>query len=134
VASDSEIGDVVTAMVAAVNRGDFASAISAFTTDAVIVEDIAPFRWRGPSAVLDWLAAMGANAEAVGATAIEMQLGEAERVEARGGHAYALIRGVLRMATPTAELRANGLLTLVLHHRFDGWLIDTLVWSGGAPA
>jgi ketosteroid isomerase-like protein len=128
---DSEaIRSVVSGMVDAVNRADFAEAASYFTAEPLIVEDIAPFRWRGASAVADWLSAMGANAASMGVSLIEMTLHPVERLEIQAGCAYACFPGTLRMSVTGGELHAKGVLTFVLVNVSSGWLIDTLVWSG----
>jgi hypothetical protein len=61
----------IAGFVDSVNRGRMAEALAAFAPDATIVEDIAPFRWHGPSAAAEWLAAMGRNAHRVSAQVIE---------------------------------------------------------------
>ena len=124
---------VVTGMVDAVNRGAFAEAASCFSGEPLIVEDIAPFRWDGTSAVADWLSAMGANAASLGASLIEMTLHPVERLEIQANCSYACFPGTLRMSVTGGELHAKGVLTLVLAKDSGRWLIDTLVWSGSRP-
>ena len=67
--------------VGAVNRGDQDHALALLTKDVSIVEDLAPFRWQGPTAGAEWLLAMFENAQANAITGIFMQLGHATRVE-----------------------------------------------------
>jgi hypothetical protein len=60
----AQVDAIITAvleMVHAVNRGDFATAIAAFSDTPLIVEDIAPFRWQGAGAASEWLSAMGSK-------------------------------------------------------------------------
>ncbi|HEX6376260.1 MAG TPA: hypothetical protein VFZ91_11130 [Allosphingosinicella sp.] len=124
----------VSAMVDAVNRGDFAAALAAFTETPVIVEDIAPFRWQGAGAPSAWLAAMGANAARLEARSIKMTLGQATRIDVEAGSAYALFPGGLSLATAKGDLVSKGILTLTLNEEDGLWLIDTLVWSGPETA
>jgi hypothetical protein len=124
----------VSAMVDAVNRGDFAAALAAFAEAPVIVEDIAPFRWQGPGSASAWLAAIGANAARLEARSIEMTLGEATRIDEDSGAAYALFPGRLSLATAKGDLFSEGSLTLTLTEEDGRWLIATLVWSGPEPA
>jgi ketosteroid isomerase-like protein len=131
---EAAVIDAVKDMVEAVNRGIFARAVSAFSENACAVEDISPFRWQGPSAAIDWLQAMGANAAKLNVSAILMKLEMAERVEVEANHAYVLVPGSLRMRGLESELRADGLLTFTLSRKEAGWLIDTLTWSGPHPA
>ena len=59
---NNAVAAAVRTMVDAVNSGDFAGAIAAFTEAPVIIEDLAPYLWRGADAPSNWLSAMGANA------------------------------------------------------------------------
>lgn len=127
------IQDAVARMVDAVNRGDFSSATSCFTSEPVIVEDIAPFRWTGSSAVSDWLSAMGANAGLINASGMEMMLMGADRIEVQQDQAYACFPGNLSLRVEAGELSAQGTLTCVLVRHGGRWLIDALVWSGPVP-
>lgn len=128
------VSEAVARLVAAVNQGQFAEACASFTDDAVIVEDIAPYRWHGPGAAEAWLIAMGQNAQKLGVTAVAMDLEPALRIEVQEGRAYAVYPGVLSLEITTGSLTADGQLTLTLVESSDAWLIQTLVWTGPAPA
>ena len=84
-------------MVDAVNRGDFASAVAAFTSAPVIIEDIAPYVWQGPNAPSQWLSAMRANAARLNVQSVVMTLEQPTRVDVEAGAAYALFPGQLRL-------------------------------------
>jgi ketosteroid isomerase-like protein len=124
----------VTDMVDAVNRGDFASAIAAFSDAPAIVEDVAPFRWKGAGSVSAWLSAMGANAARLDVQAVVMELGQPTRIELDGEAAYALFPGRLKLAKDGGDLVADGTLTFTLERAGGRWLVDTLAWSGPEPA
>ena len=128
-----DVTTAVTGMVAAVNRIDMPAARAWFTDNAVIVEDIAPYRWEGPNAVEGWLAAMAGSAQRLGVDAISMTLGDPVRIDVEGDSAYALFAGSLTMRTAVDHYLAEGLLTLTLSTCGDRWLIDTLAWSGPNP-
>ena len=128
------VAAAVRAMVEAVNRGDIDAALAAFTDKATIVEDVAPYRWQGPSAASDWLTAMAANAKRLGVEAIDMRLGEPMRIEVEGDGAYAVFPGRLTLTTGKDRLAADGGLTLTLRLEGDAWRIDSLTWSGPEPA
>ena len=128
--SRSDPAGAVTALVDAVNRGDFDAAIGAFSDGAVIVEDLAPYRWTGRSAPSSWLAAMGENAGKLGISSVVMEAGQPSRTEIEGDRAYLIVPGLLRYVTAGGQLRADGTITFTLVNRSGTWLIDTLVWSG----
>ena len=128
---------VVTAvlgLVNAVNGADFDTAVSAFTDAPIIIEDIAPYIWRGSDAPSDWLSAMGANAARLNVQSVLMTLEQPTRVEVVDGAAYAVFPGRLSLVAPEANLVADGTLTFILKSTGDRWLIDSLVWSGPEPA
>jgi ketosteroid isomerase-like protein len=124
----------ITDMVDSINRGDFAAAIAAFSDAPAIVEDIAPFRWKGAGAPSAWLSAMGANAARLDVRAVIMELGQPTRVEIDADAAYALFPGRLKLAKDGGDLIADGILTFALERAGERWLIDGLVWSGPEPA
>ncbi len=130
---ESGVAAAIRTLVDAVNCGNITAALSAFTQDAVIVEDLAPYRWTGADAPSQWLAAMGANASKLGITSILMESGEATRIDVEGSRAYAVVPGLLRLATPGLEMKAKGVITFTLVRRAERWLIDALVWSGPRP-
>jgi ketosteroid isomerase-like protein len=128
----SEVTAVIQALVKAVNEGDFGDAVSAFTDDAVIVEDIPPYRWTGSDAPARWLSAMGANAAHLGVTSVRMRIGQPTRLEADDTHAYTVVPGELALSMSDADLSADGVLVVTLQSRSGRWLIDSLTWGGGA--
>ena len=119
--------------VNAVNEGDYVGALEHFTPDATIVEDIPPYRWQGPQAGAQWMAAMGENAARSGMTGIAMQLGEATRVEIDAGNAYAVYSALLILSGNGPPLQAVGCLIFSLRRAEAGWLINTLAWGGPVP-
>lgn len=128
------VDTVVRGLVDAVNQGEFATALSAFSEAAVIVEDIPPFRWEGADAASEWIAAMGANAVRMNVGSVLMRLERATRIEVAGGSAYAVFPGQLRLRSGEAQLSADGILTLTLRAVEGRWLIDTLAWGGPEAA
>jgi ketosteroid isomerase-like protein len=130
--ADSAAGEVVAAItdfVKAVNRGDQDRALALLTKDVSIVEDLAPYRWRGPTAGAEWLLAMHENAQANAITGIFMQLGRATRVEVEGEHAYVIVEGHLTY-NGVKLLHSHGTLTFALIKELRGWLISAFAWTG----
>lgn len=115
--------------VGAVNRGDQNRALALLTKDVSIIEDLAPYRWQGPTAGAEWLLAMHENAQANAITGIFMQLGRATRVEAEGDRAYAILEGHLTY-NGVKLLHAHGTLTFALVKEPRGWLISAFAWTG----
>jgi ketosteroid isomerase-like protein len=121
----------ITRFTDAVNRGDMAGALSYLGPAPTVVDDLAPYRWQGPGAGGAWMAAMGANAQAKGMTAVNMRLGKASRIEVDGAGAYAVVPGVLSYTFKNGHAEhADGLLTFALQRAEGGWKIDALTWTG----
>jgi ketosteroid isomerase-like protein len=129
-----DVVGLINRFVNAVNEGDLAAALERFTPDATIVEDIPPYRWQGPQAGSQWMAAMGENAARSGIASIAMQLGEATRVEVDADNAYAVYSAVLTLSGDNGlRLQSGGCLTFTLQRAETGWLINALAWGGPAP-
>lgn len=128
---------VVTAvggLVNALNEADFGTAVGAFTDAAVIIEDIAPYIWRGRDAPSDWLSAMGANAARLNVQSVLMTLDQPTRVEVPEEAAYAVFPGQLNLIAENSNLVTEGMLTFTLQNTGGRWLIDSIVWSGPESA
>ena len=131
--SSAEIESAVSAFVEEVNSGKIDAALARFTHDATIVEDIAPYKWRGPDAGAEWLTAMAANAERLAVTDVVMDLGTAQRIEVEGTAGYAVFAGTVLLKKADQTLREAGLLTFAFERHLDHWLIAALTWTGERP-
>ena len=125
-----DIASVVSNFVDEVNSGKVEAALARFSSDATIVEDIAPFRWQGPHAVRSGLPPWAANAQRLGVISVVMDLGELQRVEVEERAAYAVFAGTVLLERNDMTLREPGLLTFALERDFDQWLINALTWTG----
>ena len=131
--SSVEIESAVSAFVEEVNSGKIDAALARFTHDATIVEDIAPYNWRGPDAGAEWLTAMAANAARLAVTEVVMDLGAAQRIEVEGTAGYAVFAGTVLLKKADHTLREAGLLTFAFERHLDDWLIAALTWTGERP-
>ena len=113
-----------------VNQGDAPSAVAYFLPDASIVEDLAPYSWQGPTAGMQWLQAMNANAERSGISAINMHFLPATTVQITGARAYAVIPGDLTYSFKDGTIQhAQGHVTFALQKVAASWRIETLTWT-----
>ncbi len=131
-ASPSAAAEIVASIkdfVGAANRGDQDRALALLTKDVSIIEDLAPYRWQGPTAGAEWLLAMGENARRNAITGIFMSVGRATRVEVEGAHAYAIVEGHLTY-NGVKLLHSHGTLTFALVKEPRGWLISSFAWTG----
>ena len=131
--ASATIARFVVDFVDEVNSGKIEAALSRFSQNASIMEDIPPFKWQGPDAGSQWLSAMAANADRIGVTSVAMVLGDARRIEVEGQAAYAIFGGTVHLKQPPRALQEPGLLTFTFGGGIDGWLITGLTWTGGRP-
>ena len=125
----------IRAFTEAVNRGDFPGAIAHFTSDPVITEDLAPYRF---SEAQRWHELDQRNRrERRGSwnrRDRRMELSNATRVDVAADRAYAIVPGKLIFTTKDARHQsADGALTFVLERSWEGWKISTLTWTGLPP-
>ncbi|HVJ71987.1 MAG TPA: hypothetical protein VM531_10865 [Sphingomicrobium sp.] len=132
-ASNDAVQSTVTSMVAALNRADISTARRLFADGAIIVEDIAPYRWEGENGVDEWLTAVTRSVAYVPSRRVNVRLGEAVRTEIAGDKAYAVFAGALELGGADGDVCADGLLTATLAAGPSGWIIDMLVWGGTNP-
>jgi hypothetical protein len=129
----AELLSEVRGFIADVNSGNASDALQRLTEDVCIVEDIAPFRWTGTEAGGQWLAAMGANAQRLGVTAITMNPGEAQRIEIEGNYGYCIVPGMVLLERKGTALREDGLITFAMQFEGEQWRISALIWTGNRP-
>jgi ketosteroid isomerase-like protein len=113
-----------------VNQGDAPAALAYFLPDASIVEDLAPYSWRGPAAGTEWLQAMNTNAERSGMSGVNMHFLPATMVQITGDRAYAVIPGDLTYSFKDGTVRhAQGHVTFSLQRVAARWRIGSLTWA-----
>lgn len=66
-------------------------AARAFAPDAVIIDEVPPYRWQGPTALADWAAAAAKGAEAFHATNLHATLGNPTWSEINGDIGYMVV-------------------------------------------
>ena len=128
--SSAEIAITISTFVDEVNSGRIEAALARFTEDVTIVEDLAPYRWQGPTAGAQWLTAMATNAERLSVTSVVMDLGSAQRIEVEGATGYAIFAGIVLLKGTDQALRERGLLTFALERHSDRWRIAAMTWTG----
>jgi ketosteroid isomerase-like protein len=133
-AETEKVASSIANFVDEVNKGDSAEALTHLARDVSITEDLAPFRWRGPRAGSDWLAAMQKNGERMGISDVQMKLGAPTQVLAQGDRAYEAIPGVVTLKGKGQTLHETGVLTFALQKVRGNWQIVVLAWGGAAAA
>jgi hypothetical protein len=126
----AEIVEALNRFAEHVNRGEIPAALACFTDEPSIVEDIAPYHWRGPHAAGDWLGAMAENAQRHGMSGIHMRFGAPTMVETAADRGYAVLPGDLTYSFPKAADRVvHGHVTFAVQRAGPTWKVETLTWA-----
>src|SRR4051812_29459742 len=91
--TDPQIVAPVNKFVDAFNKGDMAGAAATHASgaDLVILDEVAPFLWRGPQAFKSWAADLEAESKRRGITDEKVTLRPATRTETNGTDAYVVV-------------------------------------------
>jgi ketosteroid isomerase-like protein len=117
------------AIVHTSNTDDPSGLATIFTADAVVVDEIAPFVWRGSSAGLTWWRAVEATIAKAKLThfrATNVRIGEYHQTAA---DAYLIQAMTLVAGAGKKPFAESGTITYTFHNAGGKWLISTAVWT-----
>jgi len=131
-APDPQITAPITKFIDSFNKGDMAGAAAthAASADLVIIDEVAPFLWRGPEAFTTWAAALDADAKKRGLSNQKVTLSAATRTETTGNDAYVVVPAVYSFTEGGVTKRESAHMTFALQKGASGWLIHGWAWSG----
>jgi len=127
---DSQITAPVLAFIDAFNKGDVAGAKATHATEAVIVDEVAPYQWRGAKAFDTWMADLDRDAKAKGITDQQVTLGKVARVETDGTAAYVVVPSTYAFKEKGVAMREDAHMTFTLKKGAGGWAIHGWTWTG----
>lgn len=116
----------ISALTAAFNANDDAAVQRLFTPDGVAFDEVAPYRWTGPRAALDWLRADGVVIARNGVKSARITIAKPTFVHRSATRVYAVSPLVDRYVVGGRPQRETGLLTIVLVKRNGAWKISLL--------
>ena len=118
--------------ISSFNKGDTAGAASthAAGADLTILDEVAPYLWRGPKAFHSWGADLEADAKKNGITESMVTLSAATRTETSGDSAYVVVPAVYTFKLKGTPMREAAQMTFVLKKGTSGWLIHGWTWTG----
>lgn len=126
--SQDEVLAPFRAFVDAFNKGDMKAAAAPYGPDAVIVDEIPPFQWRG-KAFEGWSADLGAAWKAGGIANGHMALAAPTQFATVKDAAYAIVPAHLSFTEKGKPAGEDGFLTVRLKHVKRGWLITAWTWT-----
>ena len=113
----------------AFNHGNFATGGTPCADDAVVIDDLPPHVWQGPSACSRWYQAVKAWADRSSVTNIAITIGNARHLEIDAGRAYFVAPVTLSYTKAAKQINFPGLITLTLHHNASGWQVSGMAWA-----
>ena len=134
-ATDPQLMAPITKFLDAFNKGDMAGAAATHAADAdvVIIDEVAPFLWRGAKALQTWAGDLDADAKKHGITDQKVTIGPATRVETDGTSAYVVVPSVYTFKQGGVAMRESAQMTFSLKKGAGGWLIHGWTWTGPKP-
>jgi ketosteroid isomerase-like protein len=129
---DPQITAPITRFLEAFNKGDVAGAAAthASGSDLVIIDEVAPYMWRGAKAFDAWLGDLDRDSKAKGITDQQVALGKVTRVETDGAWAYVVVPSVYTFKEKGVAMREQAQMTFALKKDPAGWSIHGWTWTG----
>jgi len=115
------------------NKGDAAGAAATHAADAVIIDEVPPYLWRGGQAFQAWSADLDKDAKARGITDQAVTIGAPTREEVSGDHAYVVVPAVYAFKERGVAMRESAQFAFALRKGAGGWLIHGWTWTGPKP-
>lgn len=128
-APPSAILKLSSAVVRATNDNDSAALNGIFTGDAVVVDENAPFAWRGAGAGAAWWRVVGAELRKVRMThfrAVDIRISEFRQSATDAYMVQPMTITGMANGKPFSE---SGTMTYTFHKSGGTWLISTFVWT-----
>ncbi len=130
-APQDDITATINQFVAAFDKGDMKAAEA--TQDGAnltIVDEVAPYVWKGPTAFGSWGHDLMASDAKAGVTNELVALSPPSRIELDGDRAYAVVPVVYSFKDHGAAMHEPAQMTFALHNGADGWKISAWTWTG----
>lgn len=115
------------------NHGDLHAAAAAFAPDAIIIDEVPPYLWRGRQAVSQWATDVGRDAVANNIADARATLGAPQRADIRGERGYLVVSEDFEYRQDGRMMRIAGLHVFSLRRTPGGWKITASAWTSGEP-
>ena len=100
--------------------------------DVDIVDDVAPYIWKGENSLDRWMADTGAAISAMNLTNLKITPAKPLRVEVEGDRAFVVLPVVVSSTRPDGRnYRQDGQQVIVLSRTASGWVMQTMSYAGG---
>jgi hypothetical protein len=134
-AQDAQMMAPIKKFIDSFNKGDMPGAASthAATAELVIIDEVAPFVWRGAKAFDAWSTDLDADAKKRGITEPSVTISAPTRTESSGDQAYVIVPAVYAFKEKGVAMRESAQMTFVLKRGAAGWQIHAWTWTGPKP-
>ncbi|MDP3855676.1 nuclear transport factor 2 family protein [Phenylobacterium sp.] len=134
-AADARLAAPIGQFIDSFNKGDLKAAVATHMGDVAIVDEVAPFVWRGPGAVEAWAGDLAKDATAKGLTDQSVALSPATRELVSGDRAYVIVPAVYSFKDHGKPMREAAQMTFSLRKDAAGaWKINAWTWTGPDPS
>ncbi len=116
------------AFIDAFNTGDMTAAAAPYAPDAVIVDEVPPFEWRG-NAFAGWSADLKTGWAAEGITNAHVAISAPTQFAAAKGMAYAIFPAHLSFTQKGKAGSEDGFFAVTLKQMEKGWRISSWAWT-----
>jgi ketosteroid isomerase-like protein len=133
-AAPDDIAATIAQFVAAFDKGDIKSAAATHDlSNLIIVDEVAPYVWKGPKAFDGWLHDLTTGDAKVGITGESVAISAPSRIEVDGDNAYAVVPAIYSFKDHGAAMHEPAQMTFALHKGAAGWKITAWTWTGPKP-
>ena len=114
------------------NTGDVKGALATCASPAVIIDELPPYLWQGPTACADWANDYDADAKKKGITDGFVKASRPTHVEITGDRAYVVVPTAYTFKRNGKKVSQTGsTMAVTLRKGADGWKITGWAWATG---
>jgi ketosteroid isomerase-like protein len=133
-AAPDDVATTIAQFVTAFDKGDIkAAAATHDLANLIIVDEVAPYVWKGPKAFESWLHDLMASDAKAGITGESVAITAPSRIEIDGDDAYAVVPASYSFKDHGAPMHEPAQMTFALHKGSAGWKITAWTWTGPKP-
>jgi len=126
----AEIKALIDKVLSGFNNKDSALYTSAFGSDAVVIDGIAPYRWTEPNAPARWLSDAEKWLHDFGVEKETLVCDRITHAAVSGTHAYVVLSATLTFSLKSGQSSGrSGILTFTFAKQGDEWKVESQAWA-----
>jgi ketosteroid isomerase-like protein len=132
-AANAEIEAPIHQFMDAFNKGDMKTAAAAHLASVTIIDEVRPFIWQGPKALMTWAGDLAKDDKADGVSGEAVALGAVKREVVAGTSAYVIVEATYSFKQKGVAMHEPAQMTFALKKTAKGWKIAGWTWTGPDP-